>query len=1038
MPPFLAPLQRLLADLATRRRAWRRAANLRRSAPRAGWQAFALPLALVALAAGGAALIAGHARRLGDAIPQPWHTVTALQAYVPGAAFTVPATGVQLLLPGQGALAIAAGMRAAPPVRIDLCRQLRAPGRAGALVPLRLGYQAGDVRRWAGAPGPERRNVVLVDAQAGLPQVQLSGNATADFDGTPLRLAWQGTTVARWLGGADGVVAGPRGAGQLTRQGWLAWPGGALHVERRASAACPAAGELVLRLYQPADDVKRAVVTAFGKEGSTTVTLAPGDYRVPAAAPPALEDAALFTALQQAGLLRLSRHGAIALAPADLAAWQQAPPAARAAALPEWAGVRVDAASRKLLRRLYRQADGAYLRRQVELYNSERSLLAWRVPDGDASTWQASGAAGPLTVTGTLPPAAARLFDTLSQGWQPWSRVARWPAGDQAVRLAWTPGRPASGTERVRLLLAGRVVAVTGATVETLPACDGRACGSRDDVTQLVLRPQPGARAVVVAALPLATARLERPGERRYRHLRVADGRIEWLPLGPTAALPAAAPGVPVTIADRHGTPLWADGRPTAAAIQAGLGTLVGLGPQQDSGVAAQLMRAGAGATGARLTVDLPLQALAHDVLACVGMRRGTWDGRRCAGGTAPPRGREAGIVLLDSENGDILAAAGFGTGRADTANWAELRDFDRANPARSPLRLPALQHDGGARRSPGSTFKIVSALGLEMAARTDPRLEALLSGVPLARLDTLAHERGFDFAAAAATYPVHADVHVTNYRELGLAGRAQDGRLGLAQALTYSLNTWFAWTGELSDATLLGRPDGGVADAQALQPGALDAVRPILAAARRLGFEQPMRLDGGLLPADVDWRQYDALQATPARIDPISSRHELRQMSIGLRMQATPLQMALAAGAIGQGATVAPRLLAQLDGRAARQAPAQPLDVRLDRIRAGLQGVVERGTAATAFRCAGCAPLRAGLYGKTGTAPVADDATVWFTGWLEPDTLPGQRHRLAFAVFVSRSEAGGGDHAAPVVAALLATLAERRTKGEMAVLIGQ
>ncbi|WP_229466406.1 penicillin-binding transpeptidase domain-containing protein [Pseudoduganella plicata] len=183
------------------------------------------------------------------------------------------------------------------------------------------------------------------------------------------------------------------------------------------------------------------------------------------------------------------------------------------------------------------------------------------------------------------------------------------------------------------------------------------------------------------------------------------------------------------------------------------------------------------------------------------------------------------------------------------------------------------------------------------------------------------------------------------------------------------------------------------------------------------------MRLDGGLLPADFDWRQYDALQATPAGFDPIRSRHELRQMSIGLRMQATPLQMAMAAGAIGQGATVAPRLLQSLDGRQAQTPAPRKLDVRLDRIRAGMRGVVERGTAAKALRCAGCASVRAGLYGKTGTAPVEDDATVWFTGWLEPHTLPGQARRLAFAVFVSRSEAGGGDHAAPVMAALLATL---------------
>jgi len=99
---------------------------------------------------------------------------------------------------------------------------------------------------------------------------------------------------------------------------------------------------------------------------------------------------------------------------------------------------------------------------------------------------------------------------------------------------------------------------------------------------------------------------------------------------------------------------------------------------------------------------------------------------------------------------------------------------------------------------------------------------------------------------------------------------------------------------------------------------------------------------------------------------------------------------------------------------------------VRLDRIRAGMKGVVDAGTAAGAFRGAELAGVRRGLSGKTGTAPVGDGAraTVWFTGWLEPGSIPGQTHRLAIAVFVSRSEATGGEHAAPVAAAVLRHLA--------------
>jgi cell division protein FtsI/penicillin-binding protein 2 len=389
--------------------------------------------------------------------------------------------------------------------------------------------------------------------------------------------------------------------------------------------------------------------------------------------------------------------------------------------------------------------------------------------------------------------------------------------------------------------------------------------------------------------------------------------------------------------------------------------------------------------------------------------------------------------VVLDTETGAVLAAAGAGAAPVDAANWNEVRNFDRVDPARSPLRLPALQHDGGAHRSPGSTFKVISALGLELAARRDPQLDALVDGLPLQAINRIARERGFAFQTGASAYPFATRLaHITNYRDQGLDRRAQDGRLGLAQALTYSLNTWFAWTGELSDRSLFGRADGGIPGLQPLEAGAFDGVRPIVEMAQRLGFEQALRLDGGLLPANYPWTTWDALQASPAHIDPVHTRHELRQMAIGLRMQVTPLQMALVAGAVGQGRVIAPRLLRTLDGRAAAAAPGPPLGVRLDRIRAGMKGVVDSGTAAGAFRGREFDALRRGLYGKTGTAPTgaqgehAGQATVWFTGWLEPDSIPGQTHRLAFAAFVSHSEGSGGEHAAPIAAAVLRAMLAR------------
>ncbi|KQV87900.1 hypothetical protein ASD15_28040 [Massilia sp. Root351] len=1102
---------------------WRRLA----AAPRGTlWLAAAGVLA----ALGGAAAIIGHARALGAATittldaASARHAATVYQAALPGATLTVARqAGVRFSAVAGGAVVTLAGMQGMGAVRVDLCSQLREPGSA-RLVPLRLGYRFDDVQRWMDkqaaqgvAPSGALRNVLLVGGEsavsAAMPEVRISGDAGADFGGKPLQLSWRSApgTSARWLGdaGAGRVEEGASATVGLFRQGWLSWgDGAAMRVERRASVGCPQAGELVVQLYQLRQagngSLAAAPATGFGDKallaafpaagGAVAAYLPPGVYHVPAQAPAALEDQALFAALQAAGLVRLDAGGMIAIAPRDLPQWLASGASSRATALAEWRDVRLDGAGIKLLKRLYHQADGAYVRQQVDIYNSERRLLAWRVKSGPA--WEASAGDSPLAASTHMPPAAARLFAELPQGWQPWTRVAYWPQASaaQTVTLSlpltaaasgiagaatlaaigggeaasasagkagaeaeveaasvWPGSGPGGAAARegaaLQLLIAGRVVSVTGARAALAPSCTGRGCASASDAVRLTLEPLAGARAIKVEVQPLDMTGVAASGDQAYRHLRVAGGRIVWQPL--EAALPGGAGGAAgaarapagagVQLQDRNGTLLWADGGSTPAALDAGLGAMLGIAPEHASSIAGVLARAfangsgsGSGAPSAglpasgKLSLDLPLQALGQRIIECIGMRHGRWDGKTCGGGQPAPQGRHAGLVLLDAETGDILAAAGAGNAPAGAANWPEVRDFDRANPARSPLRLPALQHDGGAHRSPGSTFKIVSAVGLELAAKSDPRLDALLGGMPLPAINAVARQRGYSFETGAATYPASASAgagaRITNYKEQGLDRRAQEGRLGLPQALTYSLNTWFAWSAEMSDRSLFGRPDGGVPGVQALESGALDPVRPIAAAAHRLGFEQRLRLDGGLLPKDFAWQAYDALQATPAHMDTIHTRHELRQMAIGLRMQATPLQMAMVSAAIGQGATVAPRLLLELNGRAAGEPRQEPLGIRLDRIRAGMKGVVDSGTAAGAFGAQSLAALRRGLYGKTGTAPVSDGAaTVWFTGWLEPGSLPHQPHRLAVAAFVSHSSTTGGEHAAPMAAALLA-----------------
>lgn len=1021
--------------LAKRHRQWRRARNLRAGSRAAGSGAIPWLIAAGVLAAlGGGAVIALHARQLGAAAPVQASMLDELQAAVPGATFVVPSgSSATLSAYGNATIVVAAGMRAAAPLHVDLCRQ-SLDGAGARLLPLRIGYQFADVARLVDSGKPlTLRNVALAGP---MPKIVIGGMARSDFDAAPLTVSWQGERhQARWASDA--------GPGAFARDGWLVWQDGALRIARRSSARCASAGELVIELYRKDDKPGRALVTAFPARGpAVTTRLLPGTYTVAHTAPPSLEDQSLFQELSAHGLIRLGKNGLAELAPRDLAAWQAAPETARAGQLEGWRSVARDAATEKLFKRLYRMADGQYVREQVRIFNNERRLLAWRTRAHSPASqaWQASVAGAPVATQAGLPLAAARLFADVPQGWAPWTRVAAWPDTDlgAATRIGIDLAQGARGGERTELLLVGRVLAVRGARLAAppRPACTGRACPSDAAVQLVTLEALPGARRIELDAAPLDMAALAGAGEQRYRHLHVAGGALAWraLAAGSTAPSPAAPAGV--ILHDRHGTLVWSGGAPTAAAVDAGLAPLLGLRADHAGSVAGMLARIPAPdgqPHSARLSLDLALQKASHDALECIGMRRGRWDGARCSGARAVPAGRQAGIVIIDTDSGDVLAAAGAGAGEVNPANWSEVRDFDRANPARSPLRLPALQHDGGAHRSAGSTFKIVSALGLELAARTDPQLDALLAGMPLASINRMAHTKGFAFRTDAASYPAGTPLaHISNYKDQHLDRRARDGRLGLAQALTYSLNTWFAWSGELSDRSLFGRANGGAPDLQALEAGALDEVRPIAAMARRLGFEQELRLDGGLLPADFGWSRWDALQASVARIDPIHTRHELRQMAIGLRMQVTPLHMAMVAGAVGQGRTIAPRLLLALDGRNARAPATQQLGVRLDRVREGMKGVVDEGTAAGAFGGARLAALRHGLSGKTGTAPaivIGPDgvrrelATVWFAGWIAPGTLAGQKHRLAVAAFVSHSEGSGGEHAAPIVAAVLGNL---------------
>lgn len=555
------------------------------------------------------------------------------------------------------------------------------------------------------------------------------------------------------------------------------------------------------------------------------------------------------------------------------------------------------------------------------------------------------------------------------------------------------------------------------------------------------------------------------PGDLAYRHIRLQKagdgqaGQLQWHAVnyamnkgaglaanstpGPLTVSPAN-PAQALEVQDRNGKPLWRNGEMTAPAAQAGLAALLlGSGaPSADAststntstaanatatanrnGLPAMLARAG---LSARLTLDLEMQHLAQQIVQCVGMQQARWDGHACIAPAPAANGkvaqfsaaRRAAMLVLDADSGEILASASAGPAGRPLLGW---------------------QHDGSSHASPGSTFKVVSSLALEKAAESDASLQAMLGGVALPELNRIAARQGFAFRSDGACYPMPCDArapHVTNFRDHILRARAQDGRFGLAQALAYSMNTWFAWQGEWVDASLMGQASGGVPDLLGLQSTTLAAQRPLLATSWQLGFERPLRLDGGCLPANFGWQAADVLAGSVSHIDVTHSRHELRQIAIGLRMQTHVLQMAQVAAGIATGQVRTPSLLQSvaLPGAApCQRAAPEKIGVRLDRIRDGMQGVVQYGTAAQAFAGAPLNSVRPFLYGKTGTAPVGPDTnSAWFIGYLDTPAadplirLPANTRRLAFAAWVSHTELTGGAHAAPMVAALLAGLPPR------------
>ncbi len=276
----------------------------------------------------------------------------------------------------------------------------------------------------------------------------------------------------------------------------------------------------------------------------------------PVAPLPRREDAQLFDQALAAGLLRLS-DGRIAVAPADLPlrrAYARAYPELLVPRSdgPDWLGGSWDDDSRRIHRALHFSAAGRYLRQQVEAFNDRQLLAAirWRSDSGLTGDWRADWAGAPLTLTAIMPLSIGRLVAGASGDWQPWRRVARWPAleGRPPVRFRLASTRPARSGERLELLVVGETPAVMGATVlASEPRClEISLCTESEAIAHgLLLEWREGAAGLEVSFLPLSAIAIPDLFHHEFIHIQREDERLIWRETPLETAVDVARPPVP-------------------------------------------------------------------------------------------------------------------------------------------------------------------------------------------------------------------------------------------------------------------------------------------------------------------------------------------------------------------------------------------------------------------------------------------------------------------------------------------------------------
>lgn len=907
--------------------------------------------------------------------------------------------------------------------------------------------------------GPESSKAVVIGSSwgAGMPDLEVvAGAAEANSGGAT---ALQVRTVNDQGHGTITLGDGfERGFGS---EAWVLWSPVANEESRYRSALrlrtvrskdrC-VSGTLEVRAYRvrqdtPAEGVSEltgpsgaqpTVKTIVLQRGQATrsLWLPLGQHRVPLPTPVVKEDRRLFEDSVEQGLIFANPQGAIDIVPLGAFSHVQ--------------GAGPDPYKAALLRRLHSRADGHYVRSAIDQFNNSRLEAAIRLlhaPDQwpglgmSVTDWSVEVDAVGVWGQFGLPEHSVKLAEYVPVGAGDWFRVAKWPtaaSGSSSVRFVLRLPTAARGGEVLTLMVLGGRMR-TEAADERVGACESsRTCVGRGDQGEVAVSLKEGQTSVEVVLQPAEL--IPRSHSAAGGEVSITLGRPTWS--DSNAGSPWMQVGQQlkghrigaqghfnrVTVRAAGGEVLSVAGEPSALATSIGLAPLVGLGTEHRSGVSGVVAAHLKQSVDASLTIDALLQRISDESLDCVG-HRGMRPGQHARGATCAdaeriPALRRSAIVLLDADRGDILAAASR-PGPLPSSRVKDLVNFDRYRPSLSSLQWSPWQHDGGAFWAPGSTFKVVDALAFEAKAATSPALSALLEGSRLNLPTVAASGARPRFDPDSGCYPSpcsgsRAQVH--NFKGAKPRDFMRNGQFGLETALTHSVNTWFSWLAEETD----GLVQRGLPGVRLLRAEEHMDLRPTLAVAEKLGFGTPLRLDGGLLrSSQASGEDLGVLVAHASQVDPVDTAADVRRLALGLRMQATPLQMARVAAAVATGSVVTPRLMSAVNEEVSRPSKLA-LPIRTDRIRRAMGTVVSSGTAAGAFAHLAHRDGRQQIFGKTGTAPHADGVhnNAWFIGWLEPHTIPGEARRIAFAVMVSHTEQGqtGGSRAAAVIAELVRT----------------